>query len=112
MHDGCAQAAQQCVRTDLIPVGASSQSAYEEELGSDASQPQLLHDAIATDFSFLAKVQLISERATPKLLHPSGVVCFTDALQADVICRHWLQAAYCFFGDLRSSQQERCCWIL
>jgi len=49
------EAAQQCVRTDLIP-------AYEEELGSDASQPQLLHDAIATDFSFLAKVQLISER--------------------------------------------------
>eukprot|EP00435_Cladocopium_sp_Y103_P028366 s1320_g7.t1 len=36
--------------------------AYEEELGEGKSSPQLLNDAIASDFSFLAKVHLISQR--------------------------------------------------
>ncbi|CAE7876370.1 LDHB [Symbiodinium necroappetens] len=71
------EAAQQCVQTDLIPVGASERQsvlvrfgppfvAYEEELGSDASQPQLLHDAIATDFSFLAKVDSFCRQGVEK----------------------------------------------
>jgi len=43
------------IETQVLP-------AYEEELGEGKSSPQLLNDAIASDFSFLAKVHLISQR--------------------------------------------------
>eukprot|EP00434_Breviolum_minutum_P014872 symbB.v1.2.013111.t1/scaffold921.1/size152096/7 len=43
------------IETQVLP-------AYEEELGEGKSSPQLLNDVIASDFSFLAKVHLISQR--------------------------------------------------